>query len=1122
MTAPVTTTYSTMSSTSAHTAYQDLLQRLRRLRRKHTAARCLTGLCLTLACGLGTGLVLLLFEAGIYLSPTAKLLLEAVASLGLIGLLARFCLYPLLAPPPLEEVALCVERHFGGLKQRLISALQLWRDRERDNQGASPHLIAAAVVQATQIAADLDLDATVDRARPLRMAGLCGGMALLVLGCFGLWTGPIRGAASRLAHPQTAYVRPSDTRIELRPGNAEVIAGDPFEIYADLSGVVPPQARLTVREEGVDIWTPLDLPVRQNRVKHRFGTLTRSLAYRLQANDAETPAYTLTVRARPMVTQIVRHYHYPDHTRLGERREVEGGDIVAPTGTSVRLQIQASLPLEEAWLDFDNNTRLPTRINDRTAQAELTVIDDRRYTIGLLDPHMIPNRDPVEYRIVALQDHPPEVRLLRPGADSELGETMQVPLLAEAHDDFGVSRMEVRYTINDGAPDQTLPVALDTVGAKDLTQGVLWDLSGLDLLPGDQVTYRMRVYDNNTVSGPTHGESTNFTVRFPSLFEIHQEAQLAQQKGLEQMESMWQAGKELQKRLGKVAHELLKEGNLEWQERKELETSLEEQTRAGERLKQIMQKLNETLDRLESSGLMAAETLQKLEEIRELFSQIETPELKQAMEKLQEALKAVDPDAVQEALNAFRDEQEAFQQTLDRSIALLKRVQHQQNLDALVKGMEELAAEQQEVVEDLRKEAQPQTLAEREDLLAHDTQRLQDELARAAEQMPDPTGEDLHRLADELGERRVAGRIARVGQILRAGQIGPARQQAQAVAKDLQELTRQLRQTRQAFVQNQKTGITRELNRALHDLLSLSRDQEQTARQAEGISRDTDPTPLALEQARIFSGANRMAQRLSEASRKTFFITPQTSGALGQALQKMEEAADHIQRGNASRAARSAKKAMGDLNTAALSVRQGLTDLAFAASALGFEEMLQRMQQLSGQQGELNAQTEALFQQQRPGEGTQMSLNQLAARQRGIEQALEELLASLRQQLLGDLRHVASEMEEVAEDLQRRRITQQTLKRQRRILSRLLDAQRSVRQRGWSKQRKARQGRKVAYRGPGSLPSDLGEADNPLRRRLRDALREGYPAEYQGLIRRYFESLMQDALAKGQNNQNPK
>ncbi len=1106
-----------MSSTSASVAYQDLVRRLHKLRRKETAARCLFGLGLTLACGLGAGLVLLLLETGFYLRPAVKLFLEAAIGFGLIGLLLRTCLYPLFFPPPLEALALRVERHFGGLQQRLISALQLWGAKEKNAGSVSPQMVEATVEQAAGTAAGLHLEALVNRSRPLRTAGLCVGLALLALGAFGLWPGPLRGAASRLAHPQTAYTRPPDTRIALRPGHAEVVEGDPFEIRADLAGVVPLQARLFVRETSAGVWTPLDLSVRRNRVAHRFGSVTRSFAYRLQANDAETPHYTLTVRPRPMVIRITRHYRYPDYTRLGERREVEGGDIVAPIGTSVGLQIEASLPLEEAWLDLSDGARLPARINDRTASVNLTVAGDLRYTIGLLDPHMIPNRDPVEYRIVGLQDRPPEVRLLRPGADSELGETMQAALLAEAHDDFGISRMEVRYRINDGATDRIFPVSLDTVDAKELTQGARWDLSGLDLLPGDQVTYRMRVYDNNTVSGPGTGESASFTIRFPSIFEIHQEAQRTQQEGLEQMESIREAGRELQKRLEETARELLKEGDLKWQERKELETALEDQIRSGEKLKEIVEKLNQTLDRLEQSGLMATETLQKLEEINDLLSRIETPELKRAMEKLRDALKAVDPGAVEKALNTFRDEQEAFQQNLDRTIALLKRVQQQQNLDALVKGMEALAAEQEKVIEDLQGGEDPQNLAEREDLLKSDTQKLQDELARSAEQMPDPAGEDLDRLSDELQQRQVADRMEQVSRNLRAGQRTQARDQGQAIAGDLQELTRRLKQTRQAFVEDQKTEIARELNRMLHDLLSLSRTQEQTARDAKGLSRDADTDSLALEQARLLSGAVRMAERLSEASRKTFFVTPQTGAALGKALQKMEEAAGHIQSGNASRSARSAREAMGGLNIAALSVRRALADLAAASSAVGFEEMLQQMQQLSGQQGELNAQTETLFQQ--PGgltPGQQMSLSQMAARQRAIQQMLKELhqqMARAQQQLLGDLGQVGSDMETVAEDLQRRRITPQTLNRQQRILSRMLDAQRSVRQRGWSKQRESRQGKDIAYRGPGSLPPNLGEADNPLRQRLRDALNAGYPAEYQGLIRRYFEALIQDALA---------
>jgi hypothetical protein len=76
-----------------------------------------------------------------------------------------------------------------------------------------------------------------------------------------------------------------------------------------------------------------------------------------------------------------------------------------------------------------------------------------------------------------------------------------------------------------------------------------------------------------------------------------------------------------------------------------------------------------------------------------------------------------------------------------------------------------------------------------------------------------------------------------------------------------------------------------------------------------------------------------------------------------------------------------------------------------------------------------------------------------------------------------------------------------------------------MRERGKSRLREAESGKNVAYHGPGSLPTNLGESKNPLRQYLRDALKEGYPTEYQGLIRRYFESLIEDAPTKGHSPQ---
>ena len=1098
---------------AAEAAYRELVRRLRKLRRRLAASEALVGLGLAVALGLGAAVLLIPLEVVLYLSPATKLAASGAVVLGTGGILVRFCLRRLLFPPSLNALALRLEERLGGLQQRLISALQLWEGRQA-TPGVSRQLVGAAVIQAGRESAAHDFDVLIDRVALRRVAGLCVGLGLLVVATAALWPQAVVGAMGRLAHPATVYRRPPETHIQLLAGDATVVEGEPFVVEALLSGIVPPQARVLLREDGAESWTSVEIPVRRDRARHRFGAVTRSFDYLVEGNDARTPTHRLEVLPRPMVTRIGLHYRYPEYTGLPERWEVEGGDIMALAGTHVGVEAEASLPLSQAWLALGDSTRLDGHTEEQHATWALTVADDDRYSIHLAGPNGVANREPVEHRIVAIQDRLPEVRLLRPGRDSELGASMQVGLLAEAYDDLGVAEMELRFRINEEGGEHRLSVPMDSIGAREWTQSFAWDLSEMDLLPGDRVTYRMGVYDGNTVSGPGYGESDAFTIRFPSLIEIHQHARQVEEKGLEEMESMREAAEELGDRLEKVARELMRDGDLEWEERKELQASLDEQARTGDRLEDLVEKLDEALDRLERSGLMAPETLRKMEEVQELLSQIESSELTEAMARLREAMADADPEAVQKALDDFRTQQDAFRENLDRTISLLRRVRNQQALDSLLKGIQQLAAAEEAVVSDLDDGADPEPVADRQDALRRDAELLEDALSQAGEDMADPDGEALGQLAEELGDREVAEGMTKVSSDLRSGQTAPAQKRAGEVAQDLQTLAARLGEIRQTAVDRQKEEISRDLRRMLHDLLALSRTQEQTALEAEALSDDADPTELSLRQARVLSGGRRMAERLLDATQKTFFLTPETGAALGKAIGKMEEAAGHIQGSNRSQSAQAGQEAMGALNTTAIAVRRALDDLAAAASAVGFDEMLERMGQLAGQQGALNAQTQAHAAGQAPG--GQAGLAQLAARQRAIQQALEELLregSGDGRRMLGDLGQIAREMDQTADELRSRRVRSETMDRQRRILSRLLDAQRSIRKQGWSQQREARGGRDVAYRGPGSLPPDLGEADNPLRRRFRDALAEGYAPEYQDLIRRYFESLIEDALA---------
>ncbi len=1087
---------------TSHSAHQKLTHRLARLRTLLAANRALTGVGLALVFILSAGIALVILESVFYLRPILKIVLESLCTLCLLYLIARFCVLPFIRPPSLDQIALRVEQHFGGLQQHLISALQLWRQRNREEHATA--LVDAAIIQAERATQHLPYETLINRKPPIRAATAVVVLALLGLLLHAGWPTALSGAAQRLANPQTPYTRPPDTYIILQPGNVEIVGGEPLALTAQFSGIIPRTARLYIREKGVHTWTSFVLPVKQAGASHHFPNMARSFDYRLSAHDAQTPTYTATVHPRPIVTHISHRDRFPPHTAMPDRIDQQGGDIIVPTGTQVSLTIEANKPLESAALVFDDATELPAAVSSSLAQATLTVKKDGRYRVHLRDPQMIANKDPVSYRIVALPDQPPDVRLLRPGQDIDLTELMRVSLVAEAFDDYGISRLELRYRKDDDT-DHILPI-ITTLG-REIETSYNWDMSNLNLLPGDQITYRIRAYDNNP--RPSFGETATFTIRMPSLFEIHREADKTQRESIDEIETVQQRGRELDTRLKELARDMLTKDKLDWQEKRELEKVRQTQEQLAEQIESTAEQLDRALDRLQESGLLEDDTLQKLEELQILLSQIRTPELADVMKKLDEAIKKADANMVREALEQFQMEREKFRETLDRTLALLQRVQRQQTLDALNQKLEELAQAQDQITQNIEREP-AEDLTRRQARIARDTEQLRTELQQAAEKMDSPTDSDLNQIADAIQNKQLTPRMDQVRQDLAMGQRQRAGKNSDSLARDMQNLSQSLAQSRQRFIQRQKAEIARELNRVLHDLLTLSQAQERTAQRANEAGSRDDTAPLALDQARAMTGASRMAQRLMDASQKTFFIPPSAQAALGHALNKMEGAAEQLNAGNANQASQLARGALGEINRAAMMVQNALGQLASSESGTGFEEMMAKMAQLAQQQGALNAQTENLFGQQ----GSQPSWQKLAAQQRAIQEALNALrgeLARQQREMLGDLGKIASDMRETSRELLQRRVAPQTLMRQRQILSRLLDAQQAMRSRGKSKKRQARTGENLTYRGPGSLPADLGEADNPLRHLMRDALKEGYSPEYQALIRRYFENLIEDA-----------
>jgi len=537
-------------------------------------------------------------------------------------------------------------------------------------------------------------------------------------------------------------------------------------------------------------------------------------------------------------------------------------------------------------------------------------------------------------------------------------------------------------------------------------------------------------------------------------------------------------------------------------------------------VEELARQLQETMEKLEQGGLASQELLEKLEEIRQLMAQVTAPELQEALEKLQQAVEAASPEELAQALKEFGEDHRAFQQRLDRTLALLRQIRAEQQLEGAVRRAEELQRRQEQINAGAqRREA---GLASQEERVQRDTEGLRRDLQSLSEEMKplaEETSQQLKAQARAMEEQQLSPRMQEMTHHLGSQQLDQARRLGESLAGDLKTLSSSLRQLQGEFAAKQKKKIGRELEQAMRDLLHLSGRQEELSDLGQSPLAPA-PGDLALEQFSLLQGLGLVAEHLGRVGQQTLSLAPGLSTTLGYSLRSMQQAAQVLGQQEPQQAAVPQAEAMRYLNETALLLRQSLDNLSRSQMPSSFAEAMQQLLGLSEQQAGLNQATQQALAEGRQlgprgrGRDGRQEIGRLAAEQERIAQALELLERDLRGQG-GAHRRVQAIQEEVKsalEDLQNRRLSQGTLDTQNRILHRLLDASRSIHTQGFEEKRRSEAGQDQAYAGPGALPAGLGQAHDKLRLALKRALEGPYPEEYRALIEAYYEQVYQDLM----------
>jgi hypothetical protein len=977
-----------------------------------------------------------------------------------------------------------------------------------------------------------------------------GSLVLFLLLCIslGIWyvslnssgdTGEV--AWTQIMHPISSMTEETVWSYGVSPGDTSILRGE------------IPVIRLSVEEQmflpvlrkpvphihyrvGSGKWNSFPLvPTDDAKYIALLGALDSECTYNVQLDRKRSQDFRIGVIDLPSVTWLEYTVRYPDYSGLEDEDILDQGEgISVLMGTVVELTGSSNNILDSAWIEEEGGLITHLESDGRFFSTSFEAADIRRFRVKLVDSLGNAGGDSLSRNVHVIPDRAPSVRILSPGHDVMAPKGLKVPLVVRAEDDYGLKQTNLVYWRGDGEERnrQRFAVARFPGTERMFQDRYLWDLSKVDASVGDVIFYYVEAIDNDLVSGPKRGRSKTYSVKFPTMTEYLRDQLEGGEKIRTGVEDILSEAKRLSELSGELEKRLRGAEEIDWEKKKEIES-------VAKRGEDLLEEIRDVCSMIENSlgqgkeNIFSEEVLEKMMEVRDLLEKYATPEMKAAIERLQKTFESLPPSMVEEAMKKFRLRQDQLVNNLDRTLTALRRLELEQRLEAIEKGLGDLIEKQEELnksVDGSGKEEMAQ-LAGEEERIRSELESLQEEMKETASKMESygeqQASQEMEEIT-EISEQELSETLDEAIEAMKHALKNAARESGESAGKKLRNLKKRVAGLTASLRSRWKEGTERVIARALSDLVVLSRKQENIvirtkehgSRFGPGVRKEI------LAQQELVTGLQVISEYLDRAAENSFFIGPDVVIYLGMSVAKGHEVAVELNRGekNPGEVASLAEESFSFINRTASRLLNDLEALQCSASGVGLEEAFLEMERLAQMQTALNQSAQELFMPV-PGSGVikltereKALLAKLAADQRAVSEGLESLGDELanRRNILGELRELAREAEEISRDMDSQRLSPEILQRQKRILSRLLDAQKSLQEREFSRRRRAETGGLIHGSPPEELNRELlREPDGATLIELMESWKGTYPGHYESLVFEYLQEVILGVEGEG-------
>jgi len=445
-----------------------------------------------------------------------------------------------------DALALQVEAANHRLGQRLISALQLARVSNAESRGMSPLLVRQAVVSGVQMAQEVSFANVLD-ARRFRQNMLLLFAALLLFGFLtaaALAAAPLRIWFNRnlllgsATWPQKTYL------VVERVGEDGAVVFPRGEDWTQVvsvrpdSQVMPQAVYLDFRRTRSR--SPLAMKkTAERQFEATFASVIEPFEFRARGGDAITDWVRVELVEQPAVSELKMTVTPPKYTG-GQSEELAPGrgPYYLLKGSELSIAATANKPLARAALVIDGKRTAIDLLNPLHFSAAVTAANlvPGQYVIDLEDMLGLTSRRPTVFGLRIRVDREPRVRVRLIGVSGMVVPQARIPFACRVTDDFGLTAVGVNYRWKgddvaqpDGQGSLTFeqlqgPLGSARVGQPSNLPDLAFDdaieLAPLKIPTGTGFSFRFEAADNDDISGPNTGRSSEFLVRIVTEEEL--------------------------------------------------------------------------------------------------------------------------------------------------------------------------------------------------------------------------------------------------------------------------------------------------------------------------------------------------------------------------------------------------------------------------------------------------------------------------------------------------------------------------------------------------------------------------------------------------------------------------